>query len=365
LKCPRCGDENLVPPGPCPNCSFSGPPAPIEELGHVRYLLNELADWRDLSQTARDRLHARYLARQRQLEIELGLRPPPLSSEEARDAAREILRLQQLVRLLDLWHAQDWIEVGAADDLSTRTHKRISELRARLAEPDTPRDTIAIRSSERVALLKSLRDEADRLHQEGGYVDEEAYRAAVAELERQVEQLEIQLGLRPRPKEKPAPVSRKPAAPTVPPRPPREPITWERIWHTLLSERTLRVLLFVGVFLIFVSAITLVVYNWERFHPWVQVAFLSGFTLFFYGLGWYVRAQMGLEKSGIALFATGSLLVPVDFYAVYLSGGIFPREAWGEVWLLASVVCLGVYTIMALILRAEFFGYLVGAACAA
>jgi hypothetical protein len=363
LKCPRCGDEKLVPPDPCPNCSFSGPPVQIEELGHVRYLLKELAGWQDLGQTARDRLRARYLRRQRQLEIELGLRPPPLSPEEARDAAKEILRLQQLVRLLNQWHVQDWIEPGAADDLATRTHERISEVRARLAEPDTPRDTIAIRPSERVALLRSLRDEADRLRQEGGYVNEEAYQAAVADLEKQAEQMEIRLGLRPRPKEKPAPVSRKPAAPAVSPRPPREPITWERIWHTLLSERTLRVLLFVGVFLIFVSAVTLVVYNWERFHPWVQVAFLSGFTLFFYGLGWYVRAKMGLQKSGIALFATGSLLVPVDFYAVYLSGGLFPREAWAEVWLLASVVCLGVYTILALILRAEFFGYLVGTAC--
>ena len=257
---------------------------------------------------------------------------------------------------------RNWIEPGAADDLSTRTHKRIGELRARLAEPDTPRDATAIQPAERVALLKSLHDEADRLHQEGGYVGEEAYQSAVAELERQVEQLEIQLGLRPRPKEKPAPVSRKPAAPTVPPRPPREPITWERIWHTLLSERTLRVLLFVGVLLLFASAITLVVYNWERLHPLVAFAMGVGFTSLFYSLGWYVRAKMGLRQSGFALLAIGALLVPVDFYAVYLAGDIFPPEAWGEIWLLASAVCLAAYAATAVLMRIEFFGYLVGVA---
>ena len=60
---------------------------------------------------------------------------------------------------------------------------------------------------------------------------------------------------------------------------------------------------------------------------------------------------MGLRNSGIALVATGLLLVPVDFYAIYLSGGIFPREAWAEVWLIASAVCLVAYTITAMTLR--------------
>ncbi|RLC83680.1 MAG: hypothetical protein DRJ03_16420, partial [Chloroflexi bacterium] len=146
------------------------------------------------------------------------------------------------------------------------------------------------------------------------------------------------------------------------PRPPREPITWERVWRTLLSERTLRALLFVGVFLLFVSAVTMVAFNWRRFAPWLQITFLTGFTLFFYVLGWYVRVKMKLRESGIALSATGSLLIPVDFYAVYLTTGIFPRTAWAQVWLLASIVCLGAYIITAALLRVEFFGYLVGMA---
>jgi hypothetical protein len=364
LKCPRCDCEEFVPRDPCPNCSFSGPLSQIEELSHIRYLVKELAQWQELAKTTRDRLRARYLRQQRRLEVELGLRPPPLSLEEARDAIREILRLRLLLRLItDQWRVFGWIKPEADDDLTARTHERIAELRTRLSDPDTPQvPSTAVPPPERVALRKSLRDEIERLHQDSGYVNEDAYQAAIANLDTQVEQLEIELGLRPRPKKEPARPRRKPAPAAAPPSPPREPLTWERVWRTLLSERTLRVLLFVGVFLIFVSAVTLVVYNWERFHPWVQVAFLSGFTLFFYGLGWYVRDKMGLQRSGVALFATGSLLVPVDFYAIYLSGGVFPREAWAEVWLLASAVCLAAYCITAAVLRTEFFGYLVGTA---
>jgi hypothetical protein len=363
LKCPRCGHEELIPPLPCPECEFSGSLSQIEELSHVRYLLGELAGWQELSSAAKEQLQKRYLRRQRELEIELGLRLPPLTPEEAHHAAREKLRLQQLLYLFDHWNERGWIKRDAADGLVARSRERIEELRVRLAEPDTPSILLAFDDpTVRVALLKSLHNELDWLHQEGAWVDKTAYQSAGTDLDERVEQLEIRLGLRRPPKKEPIPVAPEPLPTPKPAAPPREPITWERVWRTLLSERTLRVLLFVGVFLLFVSAITLVAFNWERFHPLVQVAFLTAFTLFFYGLGWYVRVKMGLRESGIALSATGSLLAPLDFYAIYLSGGIFPPEAWAEVWLIASVVCLLVYTFTAAVVRAEFFGYLVGAA---
>jgi len=374
LKCPRCGREDLNRElallASCPACGFSGPLTQVEELAHVRYLLGELAGWRELSSVVREQLQARYLRRRRELEIELELRPPPLSPEAARQAVGERLCLRQLLTLLSEWVERGWIKPDAAETLATQSQERIEELCIRLSEPDTPSVPAFDSPAERVALLKSLRDELDRLHQEGGWVDGTAYRAATGDLGQRVEQLEIELGLRHRPRKKPRPEPVKEPAytatpePAAPPRKPvkKTPLTWERVWRTLLSERTLRVLLFVGVFLLFASAVTLVAYNWERFPPLVQVAFLIGFTLFFYGLGWYVRVKMGLRDSGIALSATGSLLVPVDFYAIYLSGGIFPPEAWAEVWLAASAVCLVVYTLTAVMLHAEFFGYLVGTA---
>jgi len=361
LKCPRCGHEELIPSAPCPECGFSGPPSAVEELGHIRYLLGEIAGWQELSPNFRDRIRERYLRRQRTLEIELGLRPPPLSREEARQAAQELLRQRQLLHLLlDQWSERGWVKPEAAADLAARTRERIQELQARLAEPETPKVLAIERPTDRVALLKSLGDELGRLRREDVWVDEAAWQAAKADLDRRVEQLELKLGLR-RPEKVVAPPAPLPK-PEPRPRPPREPLTWERVQRTLLSERTLRVLLFVGVFLVFASAITLVIFNWDRFHPWVQVAILTGFTAFFYSVGWYLRARMGSPAAGIGFVATGSLLVPVDFYAVYLSGGIFPRQAWAEVWWLASAVCLAAYVVTTLVLRAEFFGYLVGVA---
>ena len=80
------------------------------------------------------------------------------------------------------------------------------------------------------------------------------------------------------------------------------------------------------------AAVSLVVWNWEAFPPWLQVFFLALITAVLYGIGWFVRVRTGLRQSGIALSAVASLLVPLDFSAFYLSGG-FPSQYWAEVWL--------------------------------
>jgi hypothetical protein len=93
----------------------------------------------------------------------------------------------------------------------------------------------------------------------------------------------------------------------------------------------------------------------------LQVTFLASFTAVFYGLGWYVRNRMRLRASGIALTGVASLIVPLDFYAFYLSGG-FLGLLWSDVWLLTSAVCLAAYLLTIYLIQAEFFGYLVGLA---
>ncbi|HDQ73104.1 MAG TPA: hypothetical protein ENN19_13590, partial [Chloroflexi bacterium] len=363
MKCPRCGYENLSPPTPCPNCDFTASPALLEALSHVEYLLQEIDGWEDVDNDVKAKLRVRYRQQKREIEVELDLRPPPLTPEEARQAAQEIWRRRRVLAWLERWQTRGWIKAEVAQDLTERNRARIQALETRLAEPEAPPARPLTGPKQQLSLLKNTRSLQDQIHQDRGWTSEEAYQAAKEELDRQIEELEIELGLRrPKPKPRPQPPPRE--APATPPRPrhKREPITWERVWETLLSERTLRALLFVGVFLIFVAAVTLVILNWRRYAPWMQVTFLTGFTLFFYGLGWYVRNPMGLRESGIALSATGALLIPVDFYTIYLTTGIFPREAWAEVWLLASLVCLLAYVATAVRLRAQFFGYLVGVA---
>lgn len=373
MQCPRCGRDDWAPPTPCPGCGFSGPPEAAEELAHVRYLLAELDRWPSeipgLSPVAVARLRDRYTRRQRELEIALGLRSPPPTPEEAQELACELARLETTLDFLRRWGPPEWRKPDSAPERIGELEREIAARRARLAEIETPPSPLrGIRP--RLDILRSIRDEVHRLVETGVWTDEAGVQRALAELENSIAKLEIRLGLRPAheiPKGRRAvPTGTAATAPAatapLPARPPRPPLTWDLLWRTLLSERTLRVLLFIGAFLVFASAVTLVVYNWERFSPWTQVAILSAFTLFFYGLGWYVRGPMRLRHSGIALTATASLLVPVDFYAVYLSGGIFPKEAWAEVWWLASAICLVAYSLTVWAVQAEFFGYLVGTA---
>ncbi len=369
MQCLRCGRDGWTPSAPCPDCGFSGLSEATEELTHIRYLLAELEkwEWSDVPRMVRERLRARYVRRARELEVALGLRSPPPTPEEAREIFQELAHLEELRRSLRRWEGRGWIRPEAALERFRQLEEAIAARRARLNEAmesgvALPSAT-PLQGSAYLAFLRDARQEADRLNDAGAWTDEKGFQSAVAELERAIAGVEARLGLRPppaRPRSVPAPKAPPAAAP--PARPPREPLTWDLVWRTLLSERTLRTLLFIGAFLIFASAVTLVIYNWERFSPWGQVAILSAFTFFFYGLGWYVRGPMRLRNSGIALTASASLLVPVDFYAIYLSGGIFPREAWAEVWWLTSAICLVAYSITAWRVRAEFFGYLLGTA---
>ena len=363
MQCPRCGHEGPIDRVTCSECGFSGESALLEELAHLKYLLGELAGWREIAPAVKERLRTRYLRRREELEVALGLRLPPLDPEEARQARWELICLEELIEEATHWVESGWARPEPAQELIERSSTRAEELRRRLATSsefatlpfDSPQDTLK--------LLGHLREALDDLHAQGGLVDEAAYAAATAELGAEQEELEVELGLRTLelPEEAPAELEPPPKERLAPSRRPREPLTWDRLWQTLLSERTLNAMLFLGVFLLFASAVTLVVFNWERFPPLVQVTFIAAFTLTFYGAGWFVRARMGLRSSGIALTAIGSLLVPIDFYTIYLSGG-FPREAWPQVWLGVSILCLVAYLFTALRIQAQFFGYLVGVA---
>ena len=177
-------------------CSFTGPLSEVEELSHIRYLLEESARWPAISSSVRVRVQSRYIRRRRELEIELGLRSPPLSPDEARRAAKERFRLRVLLTLLANWVVHGWIKPDAAKDLTIQTEKHVDEIHARLSEPDTPPVTVFDSPADRVTLLKSLLDDLDRLHQEDVWTDDAAYQAAVADLEQRVERLEMELGLR-------------------------------------------------------------------------------------------------------------------------------------------------------------------------
>jgi hypothetical protein len=154
---------------------------------------------------------------------------------------------------------------------------------------------------------------------------------------------------------KPKPVPRKPAAPPSPPRP---PIDWRKvIVEAATSGALLRTLLYLGAFMIVVSATVLVIRFWDQFHLIIQMLFIASVPLTFYLGGWALRQRLHLIQAGTVLTGIGALLVVVDFGAIYQLGGVGQNNAW-LYWLVVSVFCTVLYSFTAWQLRGEFFNYL-------
>lgn len=367
MNCPKCRQSEYIPTGPCPTCGFSGDPEQVEGREHILFLLAEMDGWRSrLPASALDSLRQTYLARLRQVDLGLGLRDPPLQGEEAAAARLEYSCLSALLRALPGWTARGLLSPETEQEIVDETHRRLAHLQDRLQDsPPTPPLPANRLTLEQQRFLKTTLESLKDTGRLNCGPETAVYRDAHSAMVAAIEKWEVELGLRPAPSRRrpaaPAVQAAAPARPARPPRPPREPLTWERISATLLSERTLNAILFLGCILLFAAAVSLVVWNWETFPPWLQLTFLALFTGVFYLLGWFVRVRMKLRGSGLALSGVGSLLVPLDFYAIYLSGG-FPPELAGQVWLLASLVCLLAYLVTVYLLQAPFFGYLVAVA---
>jgi hypothetical protein len=153
----------------------------------------------------------------------------------------------------------------------------------------------------------------------------------------------------------PKPAPRKPAAP---PRPPRPPIDWRKvIVEAATSGALLRALLYLGAFMIVVSAAVLVIRFWNQFHPIIQLLFIASVPLTFYLGGWVLRRRLNLIQAGTVLTGIGALLVVVDFGAIYQLGGVGQNNGW-LYWLVVSVFCTLLYSFTTWQLRGEFFNYL-------
>lgn len=372
MNCPRCDHDIKSPDVLCAECGFNGDTAVLQRLTNLNYLLQEIPTW-DMPTNLTHSLVEKYQARQRQTQVALGLRQPPPNAAEAHDLRLELLKRQTLLQALRFWANQGWISHDTSDEWHNWLGAEMATITDRLR--DTPADPPVSGNKALIQQWEQKRYLQANLHRlaEAGQLSAMGAETVGQRLEIELERLEVQLGLRQPPTvivgesqttavspplDTPAP---PPATPPKAPRRQREPITWDRVWETLLSERTLNAILFMGVVLLFGAGVSWVVWNWNTFPPLIQITFLGSFTTLFYALGWYVGGRMKLRESGIALTAVGSLLVPLDFAVYYLSGG-FPAGSWPAIWLIASAVCLVAYLVTAVQLQAEFFGYLVAGA---
>ncbi len=365
MRCISCDEPIFSLAEPCPHCQFKGDPALIEELAHVNWLLDELVRWTTISGEIRHGLRQKYTARQRELEIELGLRLSPFTRDQARQAWPDLFHRQALLEKMGEWREAGWLDSAAAQPLVDQLSDQVDDLLEQLeghTRPDYPQT-----DTQRLALSDFLLQAMDSLSQPGGFVSPEAEKAARAPVIAAKEKSEIALGVRkavaPEPTvEQPSarPAVQAPAQP--PPMPPAPHLPFrDWLWRTLLSERTLQAMLFLGIFLLFSAAISFVVWGWRDFSAPVRVAIPTAFMLTFLGLGWYVRNKTRMYRSGIALTAIAALLIPVDFYTVYVNFRI-PTEYGPTFWLLTSLICLTAYIWITLRTQAALFGYLVGLA---
>ncbi len=89
-----------------------------------------------------------------------------------------------------------------------------------------------------------------------------------------------------------------------------------QIWQAFLDELSIRWLLFLGIFLVVVSSGVLAATQWHNFPDSGQYLILWGYTLSFYGIGYWLNRQENLRLTSQTLKNIAILLVPVNFWAM-------------------------------------------------
>src|SRR5687768_5944879 len=193
MRCPKCGQSELNPAAPCDQCQFSGEPALLEKLVGLNFLLAEVKGWTTVPQATREGLLLGYNRQKRQVEVALGLRPPPLEGEAARAARLEAAKLNNLwyVAIGD-WERRGWITTTTARLLKVETGRQLNDLLEKLG--DAPADLPDQAQGYHQLRLIHLRYQLERLSQlraDGRLARPAVYEQAAAILNSDIEQLEI------------------------------------------------------------------------------------------------------------------------------------------------------------------------------
>jgi hypothetical protein len=127
----------------------------------------------------------------------------------------------------------------------------------------------------------------------------------------------------------------------------------EWLWDGLLALRTRQTLLFLGAFLLVVSALILVVFRWASFPPILQFGLLAAVCGGLWGGGHWMARRWGMARAGVGLQAVGAALMPVVAFSLSRPGllDLAPRGAW----LLASALSLPIYALASWRLRHVLF----------
>ena len=142
-----------------------------------------------------------------------------------------------------------------------------------------------------------------------------------------------------------------PARAAIPPKPPAEPrpsaADMGRAVVGWAAERQADILLYVGAFLLSVSAIIFVAYQGDTLNGGLRFAILSAYAFGFLGFGLILHRWERVKEAGPVFLTLGAILVPFDFIALrtqVLSEDQLPLDA---LWLLGSSASAALYFLLA------------------
>ncbi len=147
-------------------------------------------------------------------------------------------------------------------------------------------------------------------------------------------------------------------APTAPPSTVTDRIG--PIFAALLSLGTRRMLLVIGTFLLIISSLVLVIFNWNSFLPIVQVGILAALTGGLWGLGWWMGQREALATAGRNLSSIAALFVPIVVFSFTRPGLL--NLATDTALLVVSGVSMAIYIGGAWYVRRVFYSLAASAA---
>ena len=371
IVCKKCYRGILTGWFGCNYCRANTPVGTVLEYERVNYLLDEVQrpQWQAiLLADAREDLLRPYRIRQRTAAVQLGLIPLEDTAErrawgralsvllnDLNDPTSPSLDQPEKTRLLNYLRNEhdllvaDYTALNRAipdsrDNLSAGQQHAVFEKCLEIIEKaDLSQDS-------RQAWAALYRGRLDALQASAVAAANEAARRQHEEQLAQRAQLRLQLDN----------ASQTLNAPSVPPvmKParPRAQFKWENVWTALLSETTLRALLYVGALFVVVAAGLYITLNWKLFPALIQASTLLGADLAFFGGAFFIVKKMRLRRAGLTFLAIASAMLPLAFYG-YSRPELINLDNRGT-WTLVAWLALPCYLAITWLVRERLFSYL-------
>jgi hypothetical protein len=278
-----------------------------------------------LSDTEKTRL-VRYIAAERDLlllEYECAREQAPLPTAPL-SPEKQAAMLKNALPLLEQIGYGQIVNETAQQELLSRYQKRLAEIEAELAA------------------------ETSRKAEEAAQQRQETQAQVRAELRQRLDAVS--------PKPEPAnPIASLAVAAPKPKKPAKE-FKWENVWNALLSEATLRALLYLGALCVVVAAGLFVTLNWKQFPPLLQASMLLGADVLAYLVGLFILYKMKLRRAGLTFITIGAAILPLAIYG-YSRPELVDLDNRGT-WTWVSLLALPVYLLTLRFIRERLFSYL-------